>query len=61
MLNVSEIFDNIFYKRLLYNLQKHYLSLKIVNWIEDFLRKKTSIIKLLKYESESFIIHINIF
>ena len=61
MLNVSEVFNNIFYKKLLYNLQKHHLSLKIVNWIEDFLKKRTSIIKLLKYKLESFIIYIDIF
>ncbi len=61
MLNILEVFNNVFHKRLLHNLQKYCLSLKIVNWIEDFLRKRTLTIKLLKYESESFVIHINIF
>ena len=61
MLNVSEAFNNVFYKRLFYNLWKHHLSLKIINWIEDFLREKTLTIKLLKYELESFVIYINIF
>ncbi len=61
MLNVSEVFNNVFYKKLLHNLWKCCLSLKIVNWIEDFLRKKTLIIKLSEYELKSFIIYINIF
>lgn len=60
MLDVSGAFDNVSHKRLLHNLRKRRLPLKIVNWIGDFLRERTSTIKLPKYESESFDIHTGI-
>ena len=61
MLNILKIFNNVFHKRLLHNLRKCQLLLKIVNWIDSFLKERTSILKLLKYEFEDFAIYINIF
>lgn len=60
MLDVSGAFDNVSHKRLLHNLRKRQLPLKIVNWIGDFLRETTSIMKLPEFESESFAIHTGI-
>ena len=60
MLDISGAFDNVSHQRLLHNLRKRRIPLKLVSWIGSFLKDRTSTLRLPEYESEPFNIHTGI-
>jgi hypothetical protein len=60
LLDVLGAFDNVSYKRLLYNLQKRQLPLEIIGWIASYLKDYCSKIKLQEGTGPEFSIYIGI-
>ena len=54
LLDVSGAFDNVSHPRLIHNLRKRRIPTAIVNWIQDFLRGRTTSIKLTEFTSAKF-------
>jgi hypothetical protein len=48
-LNVKGAFDNVSYKRLLHNLGKRKILNTLVRWIAEFLKDRTTEIRLADY------------
>lgn len=60
MLNVKDVFDNVFHLKLLYNLKKKNISEKVTRWIQSFLENQSIIIIMLKDELFKYEIKIKI-
>ena len=52
MLDVTGAFDNVSHERLLHNLKKRRIDLKIVDWISSFISNRSTIIKTNKCVSD---------
>jgi Reverse transcriptase (RNA-dependent DNA polymerase) len=48
-LNIKGAFDNVSYKRLLYNLRKKKILSTLIRWIAEFLKDRTTEIRLADY------------
>jgi hypothetical protein len=59
-MNISGVFNNVFYTRFLDNLRNKKISDIIIRWVMSFLRKRTTIIKVFEGESKIFNIEIKI-
>jgi hypothetical protein len=59
-IDISGVFDNVLYTRLLDNLRKRKILDIIIRWVTSFLRERTTTIKVLEGESELFDIEIGI-
>lgn len=57
MLDVTGAFDNVSHERLLHNLRKRRIDLKIVDWIASFISNRSTIIKTNERNSDN--IHIS--
>lgn len=53
MLDVTGAFDNVSHPRLLHNLRKRRIDLKIVNWISCFISNRSTVIKINEYISDN--------
>ena len=60
MLNVKDVFDNVLYPRLLYNLRKRDISEKAINWIKSFLDNRLTVIAIPEGESPRYEVEIGI-
>ena len=60
MLNISRTFNNILHQRLIHCLQKQRIPILMVKWIQSFLIRKFTCIKLLEGMLERFLILIEI-
>jgi hypothetical protein len=60
-IDIVEAFNNVLYKRLLDNLRKKGILDFILYWITSFLEECIIRIKIIKEESELFLIDIGIF
>ena len=48
-LNVSEVFDNVSHFRLLYNMRKRRISDKLLKWIKNFLKNRSTTLIIKNY------------
>jgi Reverse transcriptase (RNA-dependent DNA polymerase) len=55
-IDIAEAFNNVLYKRLLDNLRKKGILDFILHWITSFLEERITRIKVIKGESELFLI-----
>lgn len=60
LLDISGAFNNISYKRLLYNLQKQKVNKTIVRWIASFLSDRHTHILVNRFKSEDYAINTGI-
>ena len=60
-LNVNETFDNVSHFKLLHNLKKKRIDIRIVEWINNFLQNRSTSIKTNEINIENIDIDTNIF
>jgi Reverse transcriptase (RNA-dependent DNA polymerase) len=60
LLDVSGAFDNVSHPRLLHNLRKRKIDIKMVKWVGSFLSNRTITLALPEYKSEPSEVHTGI-